>query len=84
MGPVTYDTCSKLAPDIIELSEDNSNAFAPSILKIYEIEEVSKDLPDNLYCRGNAKFSSGFDQQIIFAMTTDQDGDTFISYEGVE
>jgi len=81
---VTYDTCPKLAPDIVELSEGNNNMFGSSILKIYDIEEVRKDLPDNLHCRGNAKFSSGFDQQIIFDMTTDQDGDKFISYEAVE
>jgi len=91
LEPVTYDTCSQLAPAIIQLSEDDNNVFQPHILKIYAIEEVSKDLveesfrPDNLHCRGNAMFSSGeTDEPVIFHMTTDQDGDSFIGYESVD
>ena len=82
-GTGAINTCEKLIPQIITLSEKDRNPLKPKILKIYDAK--SSTAPDNereLDCVGTAKRSSGDDSPLSFYLTKpDKDGDSFIGYE---
>lgn len=76
------DTCDKLSPQIIELSEKDRNPLKPKILKIYEIKARTPRETHELECSGTAKLSSATDQPLIFYLTKpDKDGEAFVGYE---
>jgi hypothetical protein len=78
------ETCEKLAPDILDLSENNTNPFGIQILKLYEIEEVSKT-ETRLECTAVATTGGSGDRiPIKFEAYSDQDGDVFIGYNAVD
>ena len=76
----TPETCEDLAPEIIELSEDNVGPFSAAIIKLYEIEEVKGSSDKILDCEATARWSRGDDSEIEFYMEEDSDGDRFIGY----
>ena len=76
--PVT--NCDNLAPKIIDLSEEKAGFLSPNILKLYEIEQVSKT-SKRMTCRADARFSTGNERESIeFYKVTDEEGDSFIGY----
>jgi len=78
------ETCEKLAPEILTLSENNTNPFTIQILKLYEIEEVSKT-ETRLECIAVATTGGSGDRlPIEFQAYSDQDGDVFIGYNAVD
>jgi len=82
-GSGAVDTCEKLIPQIIELSETNRNPLKPKILKIYDAKpSTTPDDKRALDCVGMGKFSNGQDAMLSFYMTKpDADGDSFIGSE---
>ena len=82
-GSVTFTeikTCDDLAPQIIELTEEQEGPFSRAVLKLYDIEEVN---PTGyvLECKANAKWNKGEEGTIKFYLEEDNDGDQFIGYE---
>jgi len=77
------ETCEKLAPDIVTLSEEQTNPFSITILKIYDIKEVTKT-DSRIECTGDASIGSGDRLPIEFQAYSDQDGDVFIGYNAVD
>ena len=67
--------------EIISLSQDNQNLFAPEILKIYADAEESERTEDLLICEATAKLSVGGDATLIYDYEIDSDGDPFIGYQ---
>ncbi|MDE0446336.1 MAG: hypothetical protein OXH96_06640 [Spirochaetaceae bacterium] len=72
--------CDTLMPRIVKLSEENEGPFAAKILKVSEVEEVSRS-ETLLLCRGSAKWSRGEDSYVEFHWEKDSDGDAFIGYK---
>ncbi len=71
--------CADLIPEIIDLSEDNDNPLAPTILKIYDVEELERT-SQRIDCEGDAKWSTG-EWRVAFHIEEDGDGDRFIGYQ---
>ena len=78
---IATSNCEDLMGDIVSLSEEQSEPFSATILKIYSPVELSRD-NSNLRCEGRALLSSGTEQMIDFYLWLDDDGDLFIGYEG--
>ena len=75
----TIESCDDLVPRIIKLSEENEGPFSARILKLSDVEEVSRS-DSELLCKGKAKLSRGGDDDIEFHWERDEDGDQFIGY----
>jgi hypothetical protein len=75
--------CEYLVTDVIQLSQDQTNPFAQTILKIYDDMEVLSRTEKKLLCGGFAKGSRG-DSPVEFYIEEDRDGDRFIYVEFVE
>ena len=75
-------TCKGLSPRIIKLSKErNTGIFNRSILKMYEIEEISSEGTDRtLNCLARVKWNRGGETKLNFYLERDEDGDTFIGY----
>ena len=71
--------CEDLIPEIISLSESSDNQTAPTILKVYDSQEVGRSTK-RLDCEGDARLSSG-DWRISFHLEEDRDGDRFVGYQ---
>lgn len=78
-GCAVPETCEELAPQIVELSEQDTRPFSATFLKLYDIEEIEGTR--KLECTANAKLSSGGNSAIKFYLEEDADGDQFIGYQ---
>ena len=74
-------TCEGIVRQVVRLSEKNENAFSGRILKLSQIEQLRRSSTE-LQCQGYAKLSRGASGTINFYWLIDEDGDTFIGYEG--
>ena len=73
--------CDRLSESIEELSEEKAAGTSRSeILKIYGIQETYRS-PTYVDCSGLARLSSGPDEDIVFYVEKDEDGDQFYGYE---
>ena len=81
-SPITIN-CNdeRFTEQILELSEDNQNAFSPRILKLYSDVEELERTERVLRCRGTASLSRGGESHITYHYEIDRDGDAFIGYE---
>ncbi len=69
-------TCDMVAEEVVNMSQEEE----VSILKIYDITEMSKT-DELLTCEGNAMLSIGDErQEVYFKHETDEDGDQFVGY----
>ena len=66
---------------ILKLSEENKNQFAPRILKLYSGAEKLERSERVLRCRGEALLSRGGESYITYHYEIDRDGDAFIGYQ---
>lgn len=74
-------SCDELAPQIIELTEEQEGPFSAKILKLYDIEEV-EPLGYVLRCQATAKWNRIHDDGVItFYIEEDKDGDQFIGLD---
>ena len=73
-------SCESISPHIVKLSEETEGPFSAKILKVSEVEEVSRS-ETLLLCRGSAKWSRGEDSDVEFHWEKDEDGDAFIGYK---
>ena len=71
----------RFTKQILELSEDNENPFAPRILKLYSDAEELERTEKVLRCKGTASLSRGGESYITYHEEIDRDGDVFIGYE---
>ena len=71
----------RFTEEIIKLSEENKNQFAPRILKLYSGAEELERTKRVLRCRGEALLSRGGESYITYHYEIDRDGDAFIGYQ---
>ena len=84
IGGSSRPDCGSLAPQIIQLSErNNAGTIRPTILKLYEIEEISETAAE-VRCRADALLSTNVKAPIDFYWWLDTDGDPFIRYQDAE
>ena len=76
---ISTQSCAELTRQVIQASEEQKNPFAPVILKITEVEEISKT-DTRLDCYGAARMDNGLQIGLLFRLEEDVDGDFFISY----
>ena len=73
--------CEDLVPKVIDISEENKHPIRPSILKIYEVKEVSRR-SRRPACSGDTRTSRGGNQPLTFYVKEDKDGVLFVGYKG--
>ena len=83
LEPTLPETCEELAPDIVNLSQEQTNPLSITILKLYDIKEVTKT-DSRIECIGDASIGSGDNLAIEFQAYSDQDGDVFIGYNAAD
>ena len=76
---ISTQSCVELTRQVIQASEEQRNPFAPVILKISEVEEISRT-DTKLDCYGAARMDNGLQIGLLFRLEEDVDGEFFITY----
>jgi hypothetical protein len=82
-GSSVSDTCDNIAPGVIDFSSEDPDPATGSLVKIYDIEQISLSNV-RLRCSGNARTSefgnTGVLVAIEFYKFTDENGEVFMGY----
>ena len=75
-------TCGELSKHIMELSKEQKNPLKATMLKMYDIQEVSPPAEGRvLDCTADIKWDRGDNSRISFYIEQDSEGSQFYGYK---